>query len=73
MKESKYIRIEATDEIIDHKTVYEVINKRGDYVLGQIYYLSAWRQFVFAPVEDSEYNHSCLSTIMDWLKELNKK
>lgn len=74
MKENKFIRIEEReDKVYNGRTSYEVINKRGDYVLGEIYYLPAWRQYVFAPFEDTEYNYSCLETIVSWLTELNQK
>lgn len=73
MIEGKFIRIEEReDKVYNGKTSYEVINKRGDYVLGEIYYLIEWRQYVFAPFEDTEYNHSCLETIISWLRELNQ-
>jgi hypothetical protein len=73
MKESRFIKIKDIESKFDGKPRYEVINKRGDYVLGDIYYFSGWRQYIFAPYEDSEYNSECLSTIVSWLNELNKK
>ena len=66
--ESKYLIFTRID-IPGRKTpVYEIYNK-SDECLGIIALHPAWRKFVFYPAEDSMFDISCLSDIMEQLKE----
>jgi hypothetical protein len=53
--------------------VWDVMNKRGNYPLGVIYWLGAWHQYVFGPLDGTEYNHGCLGEIAAFLTRLNSE
>lgn len=46
-------------------------NKKNGSLLGEIFYLPKWRQFVFAPVARPIFSDDCLEEIVSTLKELN--
>lgn len=41
--------------------------------LGKIFWCNSWRQYCFYPDSGIQFNHSCLSDISEFLKELNKE
>ena len=69
---NKYIHFELTEDTGKTQS-WIVVNKTSGYHLGLITWYSGWRQYVFRPDGDSEYNYSCLDTINDFIKLLNKE
>jgi len=71
-KENKYIKIVEVPH--SGKTRgFEVWNKSGDYLIGEIEWYGAWRQYCFFPCEDMVFNSTCLELIINFLKEINIK
>ena len=70
--ENKYIKIVETRSTEKTK-FFEVINKAEDYLIGEIEWYGAWRQYCFFPYEDMVFNSTCLDLINDTLKEINIK
>ena len=71
-RENKYIKIVEVPH--SGKTRgFEVWNKSGDYLIGEIEWYSAWGQYCFFPYEDMVFNSTCLDLINDTLKEINIK
>ncbi len=53
--------------------VLEVVNNTGDYSLGFIEWYGPWRQYVFQPASNTEFNAGCLSTITAVLNQLKQE
>jgi hypothetical protein len=66
----KYIHAERIFNT-SHKPAY-TINTKTDNPLGSVEYYYGWRQYVFVPVNNTEFNNSCLNTISGFLTQLNK-
>jgi hypothetical protein len=58
-------------ELVGKTQQWAVLNKSGGYPLGRILFYYAWRQYIFQPATDTEFNCSCLDTISGFLKRLN--
>lgn len=69
---NKYIQFELMDAptLTQH---WNVVNKRSGSILGIILWYSGWRQYVFRPSSDTEYNNGCLDAISTFLTRLNKE
>jgi hypothetical protein len=67
---NKYI---CFDLLADTGTIqiWKVINKTGNYSLGDIGWFEGWRQYVFRPNPNCEFNNTCLNTIEHFLSRLN--
>jgi len=73
--ENKYIKIvEDENTIGERKTkTFDIVNKNGEYYIGQIYWYGAWRQYCFFPYEDMVFNSTCLELIIAFLNDINEK
>lgn len=69
---NKYIWFELMEDTGKTQT-WGVVNKSGGYRLGQILWYNGWRQYVFCPDENTDYNNTCLETIMNFLTRLNRE
>ena len=69
---NKYIHFELWGDT-GKTQLWRVINKSGCYQLGLITWFGSWRQYVFQPVENTEYNNTCLITITNFINHLNKE
>lgn len=67
----KYIRFNEVNNPGKKTRIYEVINLSGDYILGFIHWYTAWRQYIFEPMDNTVYSHGCLEDIQNELKRLN--
>lgn len=66
----QYIEIRHVSDSPSGKThIWEVLNRRGKYVLGLITYRAGWRQYVFLPDAATEYSAGCLDDISAFMKE----
>ena len=69
-KENKWIKIVEYPHTGKTKG-FDVFNKSGSYVLGDISWYSTWRQYCFTTVDNMIFNSTCLDLITDFLKEIN--
>lgn len=56
----------------DKKTCTWAVWEKNGGVLGQIKWFSHWRQYVFAPVEDTVFNVECMADIAAFIIEHKK-
>lgn len=68
--ENKYIKIIETPHTGKTKG-FEIINKSGNYPIGEIYWYSNWRQYCLFTWEDMIFNSQCLELINEFLKGIN--
>jgi hypothetical protein len=69
---NKYIWFELLEDTGKTQS-WSVVNKSGGYQLGLILWYNGWRQYVLRPIENTEYNDTCLDTINAFMKRLNKE
>lgn len=69
---NKYIWFELLEDTGKTQT-WSVVNKSSGYQIGLVIWYNGWRQYVFRPIENTEYNSTCLDTISDFIKRLNKE
>ncbi len=67
---NKYIKIVETPHLGKTKG-FDVLNKKGDYQLGDIEWYSEWRQYCFFPFDYMVFNSECLELITEFLKGIN--
>lgn len=67
----KYIRFNEVNNPGKKTRIFEVINLSGDYILGFIHWYTAWRQYIFEPLENTVYSSDCLIEIQNEIKKLN--
>ncbi len=67
---NQYIQFEIRSDTGKTQS-WAVINKSGFYSLGLITWYAVWRQYIFQPTENSEYNATCLDAISAFIKRLN--
>jgi len=70
IKTTKYMVFEEIERK-PKTSVWQVLNRKSSYVLGLIEYYTGWRQYVFEPSGNTEFNNSCLNEISGFLTELN--
>jgi len=70
--ENKYIKIKEVKSS-DKTKWFDIVNQKGNYVIGEIYWYPSWRQYCFFPYEDMVFNDTCLELVLDFLKEINIK
>ncbi len=71
----KYLEVKQLPDIAGHKTHWWLIQSKGEggSALGEVHWYNSWRQYVFAPLSDTEYNAGCLADIEKFLKEVNEQ
>ena len=52
---------------------YVVFNKKASTVLAEIYWNGPWRQYCFYPEPQCVWSTSCLDTIVEFTKKINKE
>jgi len=69
---SNYIRFEVMEK--KPKTnVYGIFSLSDESLLGQIYWYSPWRQYVFDSYSKTIWNDGCLEEVTNFLKELKEE
>lgn len=56
----------------DHGRRFYIVNNRKQ-ALGTVRYFPDWKQYVFAPVDGSEFERQCLTDLAAFLKGLGRK
>ena len=54
-------------------SVYNVVTKDGDVALGQIRWFGQWRKHAFFPYNDTVYEATCLTDIVQFMNELMRE
>ena len=71
-KEYKWICFKEIPNPNKKTSKWNCINTTGEQ-LGEVHWLSRWRQYVFEPDFNAlEFNNRCLRDIADFLDQLNK-
>ncbi len=70
--ESKYMEFDKTGDT-GKTEIWNILSKSNGYILGQIKWYGAWRQYCFFPSALCIFNNSCLSDIQKFTKELMDK
>lgn len=69
--ESKFIRISQDNEVFENKPVYRVYSKKDDSQLAIISWYKPWRKYVFSTNLGIVFDLKCLTSITEFLEELN--
>jgi len=70
----KYIRFEATDELVNGEAVWECVNNKTGAVLSKIFYYKRWKEYCFTQYAQGViFNDGCLADTIDFIKQLNSK
>lgn len=65
--EGQYIRF--VEGVPNPRTLtWAVIAKQSNGKLGIVKWYAQWRQYAFAPIAPSVYNHTCLNEIADFCR-----
>lgn len=74
MAKKEFIEIKLVEEKSKTK-VYDVINKKEGYVLGQIKWNSSWRKYCFEPTSDfsTTFDDQCLFMIARFILRTNEE
>lgn len=72
VKKYKYICFELKEEKPKTK-VYNCINNKSSYVIGQIKWFPSWRQYCFYPFGYTVFSKGCLNDITDFINEISRK
>lgn len=74
MTEYKYFIIRELPRAEGKKTsIYDIIGKSNDDMLGYIKWHGSWRQYCFFPASNTFWSLGCLEDIKDYLKKLGGK
>jgi hypothetical protein len=52
---------------------YEIQSRSQDAILGWIGWYIPWKQYCFTGSNGSIFSHDCMTSIVEFLKELNKE
>ena len=52
---------------------WTVINKKGQYGLGDVAWSVAWRQYIFRPFPRTEWSAGCLEDVAKFLKAVREE
>ena len=68
----KHIHFVAVVSGLKNKERYKCMNNKSSAVLGEIFYYTPWRKYVFAMTEDAVFDDSCLRDVINFLEQLKK-
>lgn len=68
----KYLTISPDGASPSGKTLKWTVATKYGVLLGRIYWLTSWRQYVFAPVADTEWSAGCLSDLVGFLESATR-
>ena len=51
-------------------SIYNVVSKNKQSILGEIKWFGRWRQYCFYPSPNCVFNYGCLQDIQDFIVEL---
>jgi len=69
MVESKYLEFDKVGDT-GKTEIWNVLSRSSGFILGQIKWYSAWRQYCFWPTSDTIFNPECMDDITKAIREL---
>ena len=69
MAESKYLEFDKVGST-GKTEVWNILSKTSGFILGQIKWYGAWRQYCFYPSPNSIFNIGCMDDIKKMINEL---
>ena len=69
---AKYIRFEVSFQTFGGKQVYQIVNKRSQEPIGNVFWYPRWRKWVARFDEDSVWSDDCLQEVMDFIRLTSK-
>jgi hypothetical protein len=69
MKKKEYVYFEFA-RAKPRTKVYYVKSKSDDKILGEIYWWSPWRQYIFDPWSSTIYSRGCMKQIIEFIQKL---
>jgi len=71
--ENKHIAIYKVLLASNRKTIrYVIFNKKSGDCLAEIYWNGPWRQYCLYPEPQCVWSTSCLDTVVEFIKKINK-
>lgn len=67
---SEYLNFEEDDHYGGKTKRIVVTSKKNFYILGEIKWYGAWRQYTFCPRENTIWNKQCMQDIIDYINKL---
>lgn len=65
-----YLEINLVGRSESGKTfTWSVVNRKHKIDLGVIYWHSPWRQYVFAPIDETIYSAGCMTDIAEFMEK----
>jgi len=65
---SKWIRFELAEHQNPKTSIWNVVAKDGEFILGQIRWFGRWRGYAFFPQSNTLYENTCLSDIAGFIE-----
>lgn len=50
-------------------SIFQVLSKKGNCLLGEIRWFAPWRRYVFEPVQNTTFDAQCLGEIQKFLQD----
>jgi len=72
IKQTQYLVFDELETPKRKTKVINVINIKGDDVIGMIEWYGPWRQYCFFPEFDTVWNMTCLNDINELIQKLMK-
>jgi len=69
MIKSKYMEFDKIGDT-GKTEIWNILSKSSGYILGQIKWYGSWRQYCFFPSAHCVFNNSCMTDILNFIKEL---
>lgn len=70
---NEYIKIIKKDRVNRKTSIYQIINIKHNYTIGQIKWNGSWRQYCFYPTNETVFSSGCIDTINNLIKQLNRR
>ena len=68
MKDYKFIYMTEIPNEGKKTRKFQVVNKRTDFILGEIKFYGAWFTYCFYPAPDCLFNIGCMEDIIDFIR-----
>jgi hypothetical protein len=69
MAEYKYILFEEV-ETKGKTRRFNCLNKKSNFILGEVIWVIGWRQYCFFPSGDTQFSVGCLNDVIDFIQKL---
>ena len=66
---SKYMEFDKIGDT-GKTEIWNILSKSSSFILGQIKWYGAWRQYCFYPSPNSVFNNTCMQEIIQFIANL---